>query len=186
MSTTRRTTPALDALVRLFYPSASQLGEFREVESGELPPAESRLLDHEEHMTVTVESFHQSAVDVKVLETQITRTHYARKILLQRKTDGAVVQYGLVRLNFSFLPDEVREEIESQQTPLGRVLIEHDVLREVMLLSLWEIEPGEELRSLLALPPTVTHCYGRTAFIYCNGIPAVELLEVVTPVEAKG
>jgi len=180
VSTTRRTTPALDALVRLFYTSHAELAEFREVESGRLPEPYGGLLDHEEHMTVTVEAFHKSPVDVQVVETKITETHYARKILLTRQSDGEVVQYGLVRLNFSFLPAAVRAEIESQKTPLGRVLIEHNVLREVMLLSLWEIQPAEELQQLLRLSSPQT-CYGRTAFLYCNGIPAVELLEVVPP-----
>jgi chorismate-pyruvate lyase len=64
--------------------------------------------------------------------------------------------------------------------PLGRVLIEHNVMRNVRLLSLWQIEPGAELRQLFKLPEA-ERCYGRTALIYCNGVPAVELLEIVTP-----
>jgi hypothetical protein len=38
------------------------------------------LLAHDSHMTVTVERFHNGHVDVRVLETNITPTHYARKI----------------------------------------------------------------------------------------------------------
>jgi hypothetical protein len=60
------------------------------------------------------------------------------------------------------------------------VLIEHNVLRNVRLLSLWEIQPGPELRNLFGLTGSET-CYGRTALIYCDGVPAVELLEIVTP-----
>jgi phenylpyruvate tautomerase PptA (4-oxalocrotonate tautomerase family) len=67
-----------------------------------------------------------------------------------------------------------------RQAPLGRVLIQHNVLREVQLTSLWRINPAEELRNLLDLPAGQI-IYGRTALIYCNGEPAVELLEIVTP-----
>ena len=75
----------------------------------------------------------------------------------------------------------MRAEIESQNTPLGRILIEHNVMRQVQLISLWKVAPGEELRKLFGLADAdVT--YGRTALIYCNGVPAVELLEIVAPV----
>ena len=134
------------------------------------------------HMTVTVESHHKSPVDVRVLETHVTPTHYSRRILLERRSDGQVVQFGIVRLNSTFLGEDVRQEIEHEGTPLGRILIEHDVLRDVRLLSLWKIEPGSDIMDVFGLDTAQT-CYGRTALIYCNGLPAVELLEVVTPVE---
>ena len=87
-----------------------------------------------------------------------------------------------LRLNLTFLEEHVRQEIESETTPLGRILIEHDVLRDVRLLSLWRIEPGSDLVKMFGLDKPET-CYGRTALIYCNGLPAVELLEIVTPLD---
>jgi chorismate-pyruvate lyase len=179
----RRATPELIALAKLFYPSLEELGDFQEVSEGELPETPRKLLWHDAHMTVTVEAHHKSSVDVRVLDTHTTATHYSRRILLTRQTDGRVVQFGIVRLNSTFLADEVRTEIESQQTPLGRILIEHNVLRHVRPLSLWRIEPGSDLVEAFGLDGPQT-CYGRTALIYCNGLPAVELLEIVTPVES--
>ena len=180
VSSPRRATPELQALVELFYPLPDQLGTFQEVERSQLPEPYQTLLDHDEHMTVTVEAHHGCAVDVQVLETHITDNHYSRKILLTRQTDGAVVQFGIVRLNTDYLGADVRREIESEAIPLGRILINHNVLRNVRLLSLWKIEPGEDLCRLLGLSSR-TPTYGRTALIYCNGVPAVELLEIVTP-----
>jgi chorismate-pyruvate lyase len=91
-----------------------------------------------------------------------------------------VVQFGIPRLNTAYLDEEVRREIESEQKPLGRVLIDHNVLREVQFDALWRVQPGPDLCQMfgLATPQTV---YGRTALIYCNGEPAIELLEIVTP-----
>ncbi len=132
-------------------------------------------------MTVTVERFHGCPVDVQVLNVHTTKTHYSRKITLTRQSDGRVVQFGLVRLCLDFLETPVRAEIEGQTTPLGRVLIKHNVLREVQLISLWKVAAGEDLAKLFACE-TGAVCYGRTALIYCNGVPAVELLEIVTPV----
>jgi len=166
--------------VDIFYPSIDVLGAFEEVRADAIPDVCRTLLDHNEHMTVTVEAHHRSPVNVTVLESHSTDCHYSRKILLTRQSDGKVVQFGIVRLNLDYLGPQVRQEIESQQTPLGRILIEHDVLRTVKLLSLWKIFPGDDLQKMFGLHAAKT-CYGRTALIYCNGVIAVELLEIVTP-----
>jgi chorismate-pyruvate lyase len=174
-------TPDLDALVALFYPRPDLLGRFEEADSHDLSRDYRMLLAHDSHMTVTVERFHNGPVDVRVLASQISGTHYARKILLARSNDGQVVQFGIMRLDFSAVSAEVRREVESQSTPLGRILIQHNVLREVHLTKLWKVTPGEDLRGLLKIPAGgIT--YGRTAIIHCDGEPAIELLEIVAPV----
>lgn len=178
------TPPAveLDEIIAIFYHDASRLGQFAHCRSEDLPAAYQAMLDHEEHMTVTVERRHASPVDVQVLESRLTDSHYMRKILLRRQSDGRVVQYGIVRLALSALQPVVRDEIMAQQIPLGRVLILHNVLRQVQLNALWRVTCGTELGELLDVPVgQVT--YGRTALIYCDGEPAVELLEIVTPEE---
>lgn len=171
--------PELETLVGLFYPEPTQLGEFEEVQAEELPATPQQLLAHDHHMTVTVESFHDCPVFVEVLEAIADGDSYWRKILLRRTDNQEIVQFGIVRLDFQFVSPAVRDEIQQQGTPLGRVLINHNVLRKVELHSLWRIAPGGELRNLFSLPANVSHVFGRTALIYCNGEPAVELLEVV-------
>jgi len=174
-------TPDLDTLAGLFYGSREELGDFIEVTPEAMPPTPRRLLAHNEHMTVTVEAFHRSPVDVRVLDKLVTPTHYARKILLERQSDGRVVQYGIMRVNFDYLSPEVADEIRSEATPLGRILIEHNVLRRVQLFSLWRVEMGAELQQLFGSGPGVA--YGRTAMIDCNDEPAIELVEIVTPLD---
>jgi chorismate-pyruvate lyase len=175
-------TADLDALVALFYRRPEGLGRFEEVASHDLSRDYRMLLAHDSHMTVTVERFHNGPVDVRVLESKLTGSHYARKILLARQSDGVVVQFGIMRLDFSAVSPEVRQEVESQSRPLGRILIDHNILREVHLTKLWKVTPGEDLRRLFDLPPgQIT--YGRTAIIHFGGEPAVELLEIVTPVD---
>ena len=174
-------SPDLQTLIGLFYPHPGELGDFQEVTAGQLPDVERSLLAHDHHMTVTVESFYSSLVDVDVLSTDASDEHYARKILLRRQSDSQVVQFGIVRLDVRFLEQPVRDEIVSQQTPLGRILIEHDVLREVQLVSLWKIQAGTDLAGFLDSTPGA-EVFGRTALIYCNGEPVVELLEIIAPV----
>jgi chorismate-pyruvate lyase len=172
--------PDLETLIGLFYDDPEQLGRFDEVRPDELPDPYAALLDHEEHMTVTVESFHGCRVNVRVLETNVSPTHYSRKILLTRQSDGVVVQFGVVRLNLRYLSEPVRREIKSQAKPLGRILIEHNVLRQVELVGLWKVACGADLQEYFQLSRRAV-TYGRTALIHCNGEPAVELLEIVSP-----
>ena len=182
MTVSHPSVPDLEALVRLFHDSIAECGSFSETTANAMPRAYRSLLAHENHMTVTVEAFHNSPVDVVVLGKRVTETHYARKILLTRRSDGRVVQYGIMRVALSHLPETVRQEIESETIPLGRVLIEHNVLRQVELVSLWRIAVHGELADRLEMSEGET-TYGRTALIHVGGEPAVELLEIVTPID---
>ncbi len=169
-------------LVALFYPQPTKLGLFSHCTSEECPSAYRAMLDHEKHMTVTVERRHNDSVDVEVLACAQNETHYMRKILLRRQTDRRVVLFGIVRLALNALQPEVRDEILSQGIPLGRVLITHDVLRQVQLNALWRVACGADLAEWFGIPAgSIT--YGRTAMIYCDEKPAVELLEIVAPEE---
>ncbi|MDG2015333.1 MAG: hypothetical protein P8J33_17635 [Pirellulaceae bacterium] len=171
------THPDLQSLTQLFFEDVNQLGQFTEIPVEQVPTPYRELLGHTYHMTVTVENYHNSPVNVEVLEKSTTENHYARKILLRRQSDNQVVQFGIVRLTRSAFSGEVWRKIESEQVPLGRVLIEHDVMRNVKLMSTWKIKPGPELAQTFSNKFDV--CYGRTALIYTNSIPAVELLEIV-------
>lgn len=178
MSKPQWATPDLQSLVDIFYDDALSLGKFTERDDDEMPESYRKLLAHSAHMTVTLEEFHKSKLDVHVHNKSVNGRHYARKISLTRQSDGKTVLFGIVRLTSSFLDDDVRQEIESEEIPLGRVLIKHNVLRNVKLLSLWEIEPAAELLEIFQLDQA-KHIFGRTALIYCDSIPAVELLEIV-------
>jgi chorismate-pyruvate lyase len=176
---TKRSAVELEFLTRLFYPSLDDLGRFEEINEESLPPVYARLLAHDQHMTVTVESYHGCPIDVHVLHACRTPTHYQRNSLLTRQTDGAVVLFAIMRAAVSLLAPEVRQEIEREHTPLGRILIQRNVLRNVRLMSLWKVEPADTLQKFFQLAPAEV-CYGRTALLYCDAVPVMELLEIIT------
>jgi len=167
----------LDKLVGLFHANTAELGQFNPVPADSMPEPQRSLLNHERHMTVTVEKFHSAPVSVEVLQEQQTRQAYSREICLRRASDRKIVQYGIVLLDFRHLDPPIQDEIEGHAKPLGRILIEHQVLRQVKLLALYEIEPTELLKSKIAADADLL--YGRTAIIYCDHEPAIELLEIV-------
>ncbi len=173
----------LDLLLSLFYDDSTELAGF-EPRSADTCPQEYRdLLAHHAHMTVTVERRHGCEVDVEVVRCRTEGEHYLREILLRRKSDRRVVQYGIVRLALATLQPVVRDEILSGKIPLGRVLINHNVLRDVELQGLWQATTGPALATLMGVE-TGSVTFGRTALIYCNGQPGIELLEIVAPEES--
>ena len=181
----KSTVVELDLLIRSFFEDPSEVGSFKPVDASQVPSPSVELLDHNRHMTVTVEKHHGGPVDVKVLEHHTDRDFYSRRIVLTRQSDQRVVMYGMVRMRLSAVADDVRAEIESRKIPLGRVLIDHDVMREVQLRGLYEIRCGSALAQQLGCA-TDDVCYGRTAMIYCDGVPAIELLEIVGGDGASG
>ena len=117
MSDARAITPDLDTLVGLFYPQPELLGRFEEVDSHDLSRDYRMLLAHDSHMTVTVERFHNTPVNVRVLESQLTGQHYARKILLARQSDGVVVQFGIMRLDFAAVSPRCDARLRASRRP---------------------------------------------------------------------
>ncbi len=173
----------LEALLSLFPQGESLIAGAEHVPSSQTPEPYKQMLVHNEHMTVTMESYHQSRVDVRVLDQRLDGDSYVRKILLLKSGTKDVVQFGIVRFNLEYVTDAVRSEILAGETPLGRVLINHNVLRDVDLGAILRITAGPELASLLQMPEDdVT--YGRLATIFCNHRPAVDLLEISAPLTA--
>ncbi len=173
----------LDALLNLFPQDEPLINSAEHVPSSQTPEPYKQMLVHDHHMTVTMESYHQTNVDVRVLNQRLDGDTYVRKILLLKSGTDDVVQFGIVRFNFQYVTDEVRAEILAGETPLGRVLINHNVLRHIDLGAILRITAGPGLARLLQMPEGET-TYGRMATIFCNHQPAVDLLEISAPLTA--
>jgi hypothetical protein len=169
----------LHSLFALFPPE-NYLRSFEVVSANDMPAAYRKLLAHEHHMTVTVEAHHGGPVDVNVLEVKRRDDFYARKILLALQKDAHIVQFGLVRVDFRYCNDKVKQEILSEAIPLGRVLINNNVLRRIEPTHYLRITPGPDMMKWFGLGEPKT-TYGRLAVIHCDHQPAVELLEIVAP-----
>lgn len=163
-------------LIGLFYADLSELGEFLPTTKQELPHQYQTLLAHDGHMTVTLEAFHGSLVEVETLAEKLDADHYARVSVLHLQRDGLPVQLGIMRIALGGLPAAVRREIEARSSPLGRILIRHNVLRRVQVETLWRIAPGPLLQNHLVAESPI---FGRTATILVEGRHAVDLLEIV-------
>ena len=181
--------PDLTGLYSIFGDPIGEIPHARFVPAEEVPEPYKSLLAHDRHMTVTMEKYHGGPVGLGILKSvREGETWYARKIVLKR--EDRVVMFGIMRFNFEWCDESVRDRIIEAKTPLGRILIESEVLRRIGTHALMKIRPNEEMREIFSLardpvdanghPRTV---YGRLATIFCNEEPAVDLLEVAAPVD---
>jgi len=172
----------LSRLTSLFPEDQPLIAEAEFVAKSLVPQPYQRMLVHEHHMTVTMEEYHDCSVEVRVLDRKSEGDIYCRKIVLLKQGTDEVVQFGFVRFDFQYVTDAVRKEIVSEDIPLGRVLINHNVLRHIDLGAILKITAGPGLAKSLQME-TGTVTYGRLATIFCNHRPAIDLFEVAAPLE---
>jgi chorismate-pyruvate lyase len=175
------TDPSFDHLYALL-PDATDRPEAVVVAADDVPQPYRRLLVHNDHMTVTVEDYFGDAVDVKVLACRRTGEDYARKILLELHEGGRVVQFGLVRIDLGVCPQGVRDAIVEGKTPLGRVLIQHDMLRRIEPTAFIKVKLSTKMADWFG-DSAGTETYGRLGVIYTGDRPAVEVLEILAPIQ---
>ncbi len=148
------------------------------------PEPYKQLLVHEHHMTVTMESFHRTTVDVEVLDEQMDGTTYCREIVLKKTGTDEVVQFGIVRFDFRYVTQEVQDGILKGEQPLGRILSNYNLLPVIELGPILKLTAGPGLARFLSMNEGET-TYGRIATIFCNHRPALDLLEVSAPLQGR-
>ena len=176
------TDPTFDQLYALF-PDGDDRPDAVVVPADDVPQPYRRLLVHNDHMTVTVEAHFGGAVDVKVQDCRRTGNEYARKILLALHEGGRVVQFGLVRIDLDVCPKPVRDAIVEGKTPLGRVLIQHDMLRRIEPTAFVRVNLSPKMAEWFG-STSGTETFGRLGVIYTGEKPAVEVLEILAPASA--
>ena len=173
--------PEIEKLFAVFGKEhGSQRPNYVVIPGDEVPGSYHGLLVHNYHMTVTLEQFYHCRVNLRVLHSKQQGDHYARMILLVREGTDEILQFGIMQIDLRACDETVRTEIQAGGTPLGRILIEHNVLRHIEPYRFLRVIPNPLMMGWFGLsePEAV---YGRLGVIFCNKIPAVEVLEIVRP-----
>src|ERR1051325_4522195 len=133
-------------------------------------------------MTVTVEAVHRDRVDVRILERHPRDDSDARRLPLTKQRTGEGVQFGIARIRLQYCAEPVRAAILEGKTPLGRILIENDVLREIVPMAFLRVMPGPAITEWFGPRLGLVVTYGRLGAIHCDEKPAIEVLEIVAPI----
>lgn len=169
---------ALSDLCRPFAPERF-IAECDVISPDAIPTPADALLVHHNHMTVALEGYYGKPVQVNVLDERNTGDIYTRKINLTLVGTPQIVEWGIARLHLRHLSPEVRAEVLAKQTPLGAILIQHNVHRRIKPRYFVRFPANSKVIALFD-GPNPGPVYGRLGTIFCNDEPAIELLEVVT------
>lgn len=171
----------LEMLKHLFESfSTEHLPPVKVMAGNTMPEPFRSLLDHEHHMTVTMEKHFAESVRVKVLSESIQGNNYSRILNLVGEKTGRIILFGAMRIRLDFLPKPAQQEILARKEPLGRILIRHEILRKLELVALLEINPFQDRSSWFDRSDTCNY-FGRLAKIHVENQVAVEVFEVVSP-----
>jgi hypothetical protein len=159
--------------------------DYHVVAPDQVPAPFHDLLVHNEHMTEILQKHYNQPVHLHVQDLvhrpAPTGGTYRRRITLTAGPIGPITELGIVDLNLAYLPKEAQQEILAKSAPLGQILINHQILRQVVPHHYVKFEPNTPLLKLFN-HTTKTPIYGRLATILCNDQPAIELLEIATGV----
>ena len=158
---------------------------FRAVSPADVPTPYRAQLVHEHHMTIAMQTYHGEPVDVEVVTERRGDTTYARRSLLRLRSNGRVVQHCTVRIHLPSCSAPVCEAILAGRTPLGAILVDHNVMRRIVPLAYLLVRGAAPIAESFGAAPH-TPLYGRVATIHCDGNPAIEVLEIVAPEESTG
>lgn len=168
----------LNSLGAGLFSEADWIGLCETVDPRNMPAAARSLLDHQRHMTATLNAHYGEPVALRVLEAYVESQSYRRKILLTVEQGRRVVEFGLVRLDLSVLPEPARADVISKMAPLGEIFTRHNILTRVE--PRWFLRfagNGSIVQCFAPAPPL--EAFGRLGVIHCDGRPAALLLEVV-------
>lgn len=148
------------------------------VQPQNIPNPSDELLVHHGHMTIVLQRHHGSPMQVHVLEESLEGDRYTRRIALSPVGSDKIVERGIARIDLRVIPEAAKQEILAKQSPLGAILIKHNVHRRVKPRYFLRFSDGSAVLKLLGAEPGQT-VYGRLGTIYCDNEPCIELLEIV-------
>ena len=121
-ATPEPTAEALAPLWRCYEEARSAHPRPEFVFSGELPEPARWLLVHDSDMTSRLRTHHQSPIGLRVLDSTSDDIVVDRRVVLVRKSDDRIVEFGAIRIFLKHLTSELREAVLAGEEPLGGLL----------------------------------------------------------------
>jgi chorismate-pyruvate lyase len=165
-----------------FYSRAKlPLPRIETVVGQEVPEPYRSLLVHNNDMTPTLETFHNSRIHLEILSRDRRGDFYYREVALRLDHDEKPVEFGANKVYLGAFPEDAQELILLEQVPLGTILKDCGVRHQTEAKLFLQVEPDDVITDALELEKPVT-LYGRKAVISdLNGKPLSEIIEILPP-----
>ena len=165
-----------------FYTHAKlPLPVIEQISGDAVPEPFKSLLVHNNDMTPTLESFHQSDIHLEIISRERRGEFYFREVVLRLNSNGQPVEFGANKVYVGRFPDEARELVLQEQVPLGRILKDCGVNHHTEAKAFLRVKSDELIGGKFDLPqPAIL--YGRKAVI-CDqqDRPLSEIVEILPP-----
>jgi hypothetical protein len=164
----------------------------RAVDPDDLPQRFHHLLVHRRHLTATLARHYGAEMRLTVLASHRRGSRYTRLIQLAPAGCATAVEHALITIDLDLLPGPTAREVVAAQLPVGQVLIRHAVHTLVAPRWFVQVDPPAVPRLRLASTPprprwgefgNGRRCFGRVGRIFCDGEPAIRMLEIVSGAE---
>lgn len=182
--TSRELTADLLYPLQLFYRRVQRpLPTFERVMGESVPEPFRQLLVHQHDMTPTLEAFHDSAIELNLIERYDDEEGYFRQVLLLREPDRAPVEYGAIRIGLAHFRPNVQKLIRQGVVPLGRILNDHAVAHRSMPKGYFKVEADHGIAAALGIEPLNQALFGRRNVLLNHADQVLaDVVEILPPV----
>ena len=99
-----------------------------------LPPKYKELLDHNQSMTLRLESFYRQEMCIEIIEDTALNNIYKREMIMFGSEDHIPRELAYIEIFLKNLPNRLaRKEVIEGKKPFGKILIDYkiEVIREI-------------------------------------------------------
>jgi chorismate-pyruvate lyase len=169
-----------------FYARAGQpLPPLTQIEAERVPEPYKTLLVHRNDMTPTLEKFHQQQIHLRVLGRRRNGNEYYREVVLLLDGSDHPVEFGAIKIYLDLVSPDVREQILSEQRPLGHILAESKVPHRSRPSAFLRLASDLLINDVLKLSGAQL-LFGRHNTLLDDKDRALaEIVEILPPIKAK-
>ena len=99
-----------------------------------LPPKYKELLDHNQPMTLKLESFYRQEMRIEIIESTVSNNIYKREIIMFGSEDHIPRELAYIEIFLKNLPSRLaRKEVIEGKKPFGKILMDYKIeaIREI-------------------------------------------------------
>jgi chorismate-pyruvate lyase len=171
-------------LSEFYHHAKLPLPAIEQIPGDAVPEPFRSLLVHNNDMTPTLESFHQSDIHLEIVSRERRGEFYFREVVLRLDTDNRPVEFGANKVYIGRFPEDAHDLILQEHLPLGRILKNCGVRHHTQAKAFLRVTSDELINSKFGLAQPIT-LYGRKAVI-CDlqNRPLSEIVEILPPAPA--
>jgi len=156
------------------------------IDGDDMPQPYRQLLVHDGDMTPTLETYFEGEMVLRPLHVEHDNGTYRRSVLLVRKADGFVAEFGAIQIDLDALPDEAAKRVVEASRPLGGILDEHGVEHHSHPSAYFRLVPDAAIRDVLQVTGLAPLYGRRNTITAADGATIAEVLEILPTFDEAG